>query len=189
MVRGPDARRLPLGACCLLSLILWVDDDGASRPAARALPLCLEKILLNRWNGSKEFQGDPTEHVSLSNVLGPNPWNVGAVSEPTRSKSPVPSGAHMCTLHLQCSCGLQQSVHVSSGLCFSGFILNGRLPEQVIQLLKAFLRSVAMRFPKSYSLEEAEESQRKSSSRAELSAGSGASLPKMIPKRLPFTPP
>ncbi|CAE7329412.1 unnamed protein product [Symbiodinium natans] len=59
-----------------------------------------------------EFQGDPTEHVSLSNVLGPNPWNVG-------------------------------------------FILNGRLPEQVIQLLKAFLRSVAMRFPKSYSLEEA----------------------------------
>ncbi|CAE7592366.1 unnamed protein product [Symbiodinium sp. CCMP2592] len=59
-----------------------------------------------------EFQQDPTEHASLSNVLGPNPWNVG-------------------------------------------FILNGRLPEQVIQLLKAFLRSVVMKFPKAYSLEEA----------------------------------
>ena len=27
---------------------------------------------------AKDFQGDPTEHVSLSNMLGPNPWNIGA---------------------------------------------------------------------------------------------------------------
>ncbi|CAE7947992.1 pntH, partial [Symbiodinium sp. KB8] len=80
---GPDARSLALGAVLTETLV----------------PLT-------------EFQQDPTEHASLSNVLGPNPWNVG-------------------------------------------FILNGQLPEQVIQLLKAFLRSVVMKFPKAYSLEEA----------------------------------
>ena len=36
-----------------------------------------------------------------------------------------------------------------------GFILNRGLPEQVIQLLKAFQRSVVVKFPKAYSLEEA----------------------------------
>ncbi|CAJ1376832.1 unnamed protein product [Effrenium voratum] len=89
------------------------DDSQTHRtPSTNKRTYDITELVKHFEDLMSDFRQDPQEHQSLSNVIGPNPWNLG-------------------------------------------FIHTGPLQKKAIWLLKVFSRSVSVKFPSAYSLEEA----------------------------------